>query len=204
MNGSHCWPTGPLFNQDRLGLIRILTFSLSGFKTQVVRFCAHCSQSTMFYLLWHTCGTLNHLTWWCRRMFSCFQFVVGSVSHFSCIWLAHIAGPPVSCSIRIGRVWLNIGIQLDKFYITCLIFWRRSQSTTCSTLFNFHVVILWTIYIQLVNVALMLWRADGVWSWAALCWETHGRLVSLLLYSILNMAIMLWRADGVWSWSTLC
>ena len=44
-----------------VGLIRILEFSLTGFITQVVRFFAHRSQSTMFYLLWHTRGILIHL-----------------------------------------------------------------------------------------------------------------------------------------------
>ena len=116
MNGSHCWPTGLLFNQDRSGLIKKLEFSLTGFITLGVRFFAHCSQSTMFYLLWHTCGTLNHLTWWCRKMFSCFQFVVGSVSHFSCIWLAHIAGPPVSCSIRVGPGGYILATNLIIFH----------------------------------------------------------------------------------------
>ena len=70
------------------------------------------------------------------------------------------------------------------WYITC----RLGSLLSCSTL----------------SIAIMLWKADGVWPWATLCWDTLGRLVSLLLYSILSMAIMLWRADSVWAWATLC
>ena len=103
MNGSHCWPTGLLFNQDRSGLIRILDS------------------------IWQVLKGKPSMMQKNVKLFPSYCYGVG---HFSCLRMAHIAGPPVSCSIRIGRVWLNIGIQLDKFYITCLIFWSRSQSTT--------------------------------------------------------------------------
>ena len=88
MNGSHCWPTGLLFNQDRSDLFRILEFSLTGLLTHVARFFAHRSQSTMFYLLWHTRGTLNHLhviRYYSRKLWGCFQFIVT-------VWATSVVG----------------------------------------------------------------------------------------------------------------
>ena len=50
-----------------------------------------------------------------QKNVSCFQFIV-QLGHFSCLWMAHIAGPPVSCSIRVGPGGYILATNLIIFH----------------------------------------------------------------------------------------
>ena len=134
-------------------------------------FFAHRSQSTMFYLLWHTRGTLNHLhviRYYTKKMWGCFQFIVTVWATLVVYeWLTLLAhrSPVQSGSVGTDE---NIGIQLDRFYNTsCQICAHHSQPTmfyllwhTCGILIHLHAVKI-CAHCSQPTMSYLLWHTCG-------------------------------------------